>query len=144
MCSEERKESFLQEKVRLYINNFEGFDVLHEKRCTISCKNPEKIKGTMHFDNEIVSRNFNLIIEVHGVQHYKISPFQYKMAENMNISIEEAFEYQKWKDKYKKDFVLSCGYYYLEIPYWTDNKKEDWKKLIDDKIKEIMMEVNNG
>lgn len=25
----------------------------------------------------------------------------------------------------------------LEIPYWTDDKDETWKKLIDDKIKEI-------
>jgi len=29
------------------------------------------------------------------------------------------------------------NYHYLEIPYYTDDKKETWKKLIDDKINEI-------
>ena len=32
------------------------------------------------------------------------------------ISMEEAFEYQKWKDNFKKKYALEQGYNYLEIP----------------------------
>ena len=82
----------------------------------------------MPFDNEILE--LKLIIEVHGRQHY---------FEESGIWFDENYDLQKRKlyDKYKKDYALSQGYFYLEIPYWTDDEEETWKKLIDDKIKEI-------
>lgn len=44
----------------------------------------------------------------------------------------EEFEYQKWKDKFKKDFAIKQGYMYIEIPYWT---------VTDGSFKEI---INNN
>ena len=38
---------------------------------------------------------------------------------------------------YKKQYALSQGYYYLEIPYWTESD-ESYKTLIDEKIKSIL------
>jgi len=32
----------------------------------------------------------------------------------------------------------------LEIPYWTDDKEETWKKLIDDKIKEVRLIIERS
>jgi len=45
---------------------------------------------------------------------------------------------QKVRDRYKRIFAKSQGYFYLEIPYWTDDKEETWNKLIDDNIKQIL------
>jgi hypothetical protein len=56
--------------------------------------------------------------DIHNVFH---TTYGYK-----NNSIEQFIEFV---DKiYKKE---------IEIPYWTDDKNETWKKLIDDKITEI-------
>ena len=55
-------------------------------------------------------------------------------------SIKEAFEYQKWKDDFKKNYALEQGYNFLEIPYWKV-KDGSYKKLINNKIKEILQEV---
>ena len=41
-------------------------------------------------------------------------------------------------DEFKKQFALNNGYFYLDIPYWTDNDNEDWKRLIDNKIFDIV------
>ena len=46
--------------------------------------------------------------------------------------------YQKLKDRYKKIKAIQQGYFYLEIPYWTDDKDETWKQLINNKLKEIL------
>jgi hypothetical protein len=97
----------------------------------------------LFYDNEIVDDKFKLVIEVHGCQHYKISNFHSMQANKKNSTPEEEFEYSLEKDKIKKEFALKNGYYYLEVPYWTDNKNEDWKKLIDNKIREIQEEVNS-
>ena len=55
----------------------------------------------------------------------------------MNISLQEAFEYQLWKDEYKKQYALSQGYHYLEIPYWTEHDGS-YQQLIDDTIHKIL------
>lgn len=31
----------------------------------------------------------------------------------------------------------NMGYFYLEIPCWTDDGNETWKKLIDNMMKEV-------
>jgi hypothetical protein len=126
-CIRERTESILQEKVRLYCESL-GFTIRHEHQCTLKCRNP-KTKATLPYDNEIVE--LKLIIEVHGIQHYKITNFHH-LAKIKFITTQKALEDIQWKDQYKKDFVLQQGYHYLEIPYWTDDKKETWKQLIDD------------
>ena len=135
-CVRERDESFLQEKVRLHIESF-GYTILHEHKCTIVPKNPKrKTNGTMPFDNEIVELKF--IIEVMGKQHYKISNFTIMTARNNNTTPEYELHMQQVRDRYKRIFAKSRGYFYVEIPYWTDNKDEDWKKLIDNKVNDII------
>jgi len=80
-CVNERKESFLQEKVRLYLNELR-YDVLHEKNCTIIAQNP-KTKMYLRYDNEIIlSNRKHLIIEVHGLQHYQVGTWHKKLAKN--------------------------------------------------------------
>ena len=132
-CIRERDESFLQEKVRKYCNEL-GYIILHEHSCTICPVNP-KTNRILPFDNEVV--DLKLIIEVHGIQHYKIVGFHQLDADRFGITPEQSLEYQQWKDKYKKDYALSQGYFYLEVPYRTDNESETWKELINNTIEEI-------
>ena len=51
---------------------------------------------------------------------------------------EKELHYQQVKDRYKRIKCIQAGYEYLEIPYWTFNDSNKYKKLIDDKIKEIV------
>lgn len=136
-CSQERKESVLQEKVRLYLTEEMKFKVLHEQQCTPICINPQT-GFKLLYDNEVILEKRNLIIEVHGVQHYRITSWVSLSGKKKGITPEQEFEYIKWKDEYKRKFAISNGFYYLEIPYWTDNEKEDWKHLIINKLKEII------
>lgn len=126
-CVNERQESFLQEKVRLYLENLH-YDLLHEHKCTILPINP-KTNHYLPYDNEII--DLKCIIEVHGHQHYN---------EYSGKWFNEKFDLhrQQLYDRYKRIYAKSKGYYYLEIPYWTDDKNETWKKMIDDKIEEIL------
>ena len=92
----------------------------------------------MLYDNElIIDANTWLIIECHGQQHYDVCGWTYTQAKEEKCSPEEILKYQQWKDTYKKDYALSQGYYYLEIPYWTE-RDESYKTLIDSKIHEIL------
>lgn len=128
-CMNERNESILEECVRLCLSEL-GYDVLTEHNCTIKPINP-KTKQPLPFDNEIIlSNGKHLIIEVHGIQHYKINGYYNKTKEDL--------EYQQYKDKYKKDYCIQMGHEYLEIPYTAFDKKETYKKLINNKIKEIL------
>jgi hypothetical protein len=133
-CVRERDESFLQEKVRLYLESL-NYNVLHEHNCTIIPKNP-KTKMNLPYDNEVVE--LKLIIEIHGMQHYELSGFHQTAAKHNNTTLEEELNYQKLKDRYKRMYAKHQGYFYLEIPCWNDDKEEIWKKLIDNKINEIL------
>jgi len=133
-CVRERKESFLQENVRLYLSDELGYKLNHEYNCSLVPINP-KTKHPMPFDNEVTE--LKLVIEVHGSQHY------YKNGKGSawlkdGISPEVQFHQRKLYDRYKKFISYINDYYYLEIPYWTNNESEDYKKLIDKKIKEIL------
>jgi hypothetical protein len=132
-CVRERNESFLQEKVRLYFESL-GFFILHEKDCNLKCYNPQT-NFLLPYDNEIVE--LKLLCETHGIQHYKITNFHKLAAKNFNTTSEYQLEYLKYKDQIKKEFALLNGYYFLEIPYWTE-KDESYKQLIDDKINSIL------
>jgi hypothetical protein len=138
-CVFERTESMLQEKVRILLTDELNIKVNHERNCELKCINP-KTNCQLPYDNEVIFNNKKLIVEVHGEQHYKISTWTRDQAIHKNTTVEEELKYQQWKDQYKKEYALSQRYYYLEIPYWTDNKKEDWKKL----ILEIINKMNNN
>lgn len=134
-CVSERDESFLQEKIRTYLE-FLKYIVLHEHNCTIIPKNPKsKANNTLPFDNEI--KELKLIIEVNGIQHYEVNGFHILGAKHNNTTPEYELHYQQLKDRYKRMYAKSKGYNYLEIPYWTDDENETWRKLINNKILKI-------
>lgn len=135
-CSRERNESLLEEKVRLYLSKKLKYNLNHEEFCSIVPINP-KTNYKLPFDNEVV--DLKLIIEVNGIQHYEICGFHMLQAKHNDTTPKEEFDYQQWKDRYKKEYALSLGYYYLEIPYWTE-KDESYKILIDDKVNRILSE----
>ena len=64
----------------------------------------------------------NIVIEVHGEQHYKFNPHFYKTK----------FEYikAKFRDEVKKDFCLTNNLLFIELPF---NKIDEWEKIIYDK-----------
>ena len=119
----------------MYLTEELHYSTNHEFNCTIVPINPNT-NHPLPFDNEIPE--LKLIIEVHGIQHYRMTDYFHN--KDGQISMEEAFEYQKWKDNFKKNYALEQGYNYLEIPYWKV-KDDSYKKLITNKIKEILQEV---
>ena len=131
------EKSNLQQNVQNYIENQYSYKFLHEYDCSLKCRNPET-NCLLPYDNElIISDNIRIIIECNGEQHYKICGLTKLAAKKYNITPEEALEYIQHKDEYKKQYALSKGYHYLEIPYWTESD-ESYKTLIDDKITEIL------
>ena len=128
-CSEERDESIVEEKTKAYLEEL-GYEVKTEHNCTIRPINP-KTRCPLPFDNEIILENGkHLIIEVHGIQHYKIDGYYNKTKKELH--------YLQVKDRYKRIKCIQAGYEYLELPYWTFYKNNRYKKLIDNKIKEIL------
>lgn len=89
---------------------------------TLKCVNP-KTKHPMPYDFELV--DYKIIIEVQGDQHTEFIEYFHGTKEN--------YEYQVWKDCYKKNFALSKGYRYIEI-FYEDIKSGKYK----DMLKEII------
>lgn len=135
-CVQEKGESFLQEKVRLFLSEELSLPLFHERNCSLKCINPST-NYPLPYDNEVSINNNKLIIEVHGIQHYEVTNFTQLEAKKNNATVEFELAYLQWKDKHKRNYALSHGYFYLEIPYWTDNEQEDWKSLIIHKLNEI-------
>lgn len=129
-CVKERRESFLQEKVRLYLENYFD-DVLHEWDCTINPRNP-KTGGTLRYDNEVPS--IKLIVEVMGMQHKDYHFY-------MNFFDEETSKKKlietQWKDEFKKQHAINMNYTYLDIWQYEDDKNETWKKKINQCLYDI-------
>ena len=133
-CSKNFNVSQLEIKIFNYLKSL-NYTVNRENSCTIVPKNP-KTNRPLPFDNEI--KELKLIIEVNGRQHYKEIGNGSKWLNGMNTN--EYLHNRKLKDRYKRIIAKQNGYYYLEIPYWTDNKNEEWKQLIDNKIMIIKKE----
>lgn len=135
-CARHATTSKLQIKVENYIKNKYGFDILHERNCSIIAINP-KTGYWLPYDNDVDIYGNRLIIEVHGEQHYNITEFTKTNAEKRGVSPEEELEYQRYKDLVKKNYAIERGYLYLEIPYYSIIQKT-YEKLIDFKIQEIL------
>lgn len=137
-CSRERDKSKLQEKVEIYINEKYHFDISHEYNCSIIARSP-KTNRWLPYDNDVVvSEHIHLIIEVMGDQHYYVkSGLIRRQSEKYNITPQQVLADIQWRDEYKKQYALSQGYYYLAIPYWTEND-DSYNTLIDEKIQEIL------
>ena len=131
-CSALINNSSYQIKTKEYLLEL-GYNVLNEYECNIIPRNP-KTNYPLPLDNEIPE--LKLIIEVNGKQHYELNGFHYLSANDTYKTPEEMFEYSKWKDKIKKEYVISQGYSYLELPYYLFDTDE-YKKVIDKKIEEI-------
>ena len=140
ICSQQKEDSSYERKTKIYLKEL-GYKVLTEHNCTIRPINP-KTKQPLPFDNEIELKNGkHLIIEVHGGQHYKIDFYKTKC----NCSNEESYKmlYQrKLYDRYKRIKCIQAGYEYLELPYTAFDEKETYRNLIDNKIKEILDELD--
>lgn len=138
-CVTEMVESILQNKVRLYLEDLNDsmYTILHEYNCTILPQNPKTKdkRGQLPFDNEI--KELGLICEVMGKQHYQLGGYMKQLSKYNNTTPEYELHMLKVRDRYKKFISHKRGYDYIAIPYWTDNKDETWKKLINNKIKEI-------
>lgn len=140
-CSRERDKSKLQEKVESYIVNTYHFDIEHEYNCSVVAKNP-KTGRLLPYDNDVsVNDKAHIIIEVMGNQHYNVkSGLIRRQSERRNTTPEHVLAETQWRDEYKRRYALSQGYYYLAIPYWTEND-ESYKILIDKKIQEILNNI---
>lgn len=137
ICYRERENSKLQQLVCNYLYTQYNVHPKHEFECSIVCKNPTTLKA-LPYDNEIVINQNKLIIEVHGEQHYNANcGWNRKEAQRRNITVYESFANQQYRDSIKKQYALSQGYHYLEIPYWTEHDGS-YKTLIDNKIHEIL------
>lgn len=124
-CQREQSWSRLQKKVYAYISN--TYKILNERDCTFVAKNP-LTSYPLPFDNEIVE--LKLLIEVQGIQHYR----DYKDSSQLDSTKGNT---RKFRDEIKKKQAIENGYFYLEIPFYAEYKDE-WKKLIDDKIQFIL------
>lgn len=135
-CIKENEESIIEKNTKHYLEEL-GYEVKTEHNCSLIPKNP-KTKCPLPFDNEIVLENGkHLIIEVHGVQHYKLQTKNSKYLKKGQTP-EEFLHQRKLYDRYKRIKCIQAGYYYLEIPHKVFDKKETYKNLIDNKIKEIL------
>jgi len=59
-------------------------------------------------------------------------------AKHNDTTPEYEFYMQRVRDRYKRFIAYKRGYKYIAIPYWTDNVSEEWKQLINNKIREII------
>ena len=123
-----------------YIRTRFTYEYYKEYDCLLKCINP-RTGYVLPYDGELVIGDKHIIIEVHGKQHYEICLLTMLDAVNKGITSEQVLDYQQWKDEYKKQYAISQGYYYLAIPYWTE-QDESYKTLIDEKIKSILTTQN--
>ena len=135
-CVKETEISFGERMVRQYLAE-KQIVVLHEEHCNLLPINP-RTGYNLFYDNELP--DYKLIIEVHGIQHYKITNLTNKTAVEIGRTPEEVLEYQQWKDQYKKEYAINHGYSYLEIPYNAFKRKtNDYRSYIDNKLKELTL-----
>lgn len=122
--------SSLHQKVIDYLKKM-NYEINTEHNCSIIPINPVT-KLPLPFDVEV--KKHKLIIEIHGKQHYELIGENSKWLHGLSSA--EYLAKRKKYDEFKKSFALSNGYFYLEIPYWSE-KDDQYKILINEKIKEI-------
>lgn len=131
-CSAENNTSHYQRTVDEYLKTL-PYCINHESDCSISPINPYT-NYPLKYDNEICDiGGRNLIIEVHGIQHYQLNGFHMLAAKYNGRTAQEEYEYQQWKDEYKKQYALNSGYGYIAIPYY-DIDNGNYIKIINEQI----------
>lgn len=139
-CVELESCSFLQKKVNTYLTDNYTYDITHERKCSLVPINP-RTGRSLPFD--AIVESISLVIEVNGIQHYQVCGFHKLQAKEDGITPEQELHYQQVKDRYKRLFALSKGYFYLEISY-KDEKDDYFKIKIDQKISEILTNSANN
>lgn len=129
-CKASNRESSYEKIVREYLENDLKYTVLTERDCNCLPINPYT-NMPLPFDNEIVEEK--AIIEVHGIQHYEETGWHITQSKISGKTPTEEFKYQKWKDRFKKEYAIQQGYKYIEIPYWTI-KDSSFKQIIKNNI----------
>ena len=117
--------------VVLIVEHLNKFDI--ETICEFNMGLTNPISGAkLYFD--ICVPSVNVLIEVHGEQHYNESHFFNKLAaERKEISNIEEFQYRQRLDDIKKQWAKENNYIYLEIPYTLSDKE------IINKVNELCM-----
>jgi len=77
-------------------------------------------RGTTQYFDFYIS-NIQLVVEVHGQQHYKFNSLFHGSVRD--------FLMQKKKDNEKKEWCEINGITYIELPY--NEKVEEWQKRIE-------------
>lgn len=131
-CKQESDESSFQKKVRQYLEEL-GYNINHEYACSLIPVNP-KTGRKLPMDNEVIE--LNLYIEVNGQQHYQTSLWHETEASRKNCSSTDILHEIQWRDKIKKEYIISHNSFYLTIPYW-DIQNGNYKEMINNKIEEI-------
>ncbi len=133
ICSKTQKESKIASELKFYILN--KHNAKEEYKIV---RNPET-KQYLPFDIYIFGgkdpKINGVYIEIHGEQHYKLSGWHKQKSHKNKTTPEEEFEYQKQKDKIKKNFAKKNGVY-IEIDLRKIKTYEEVimyvnKKLID-------------
>jgi hypothetical protein len=87
---------------------------------------PDYNRSSEHYDWYIA--DLNLIIELHGKQHYEVVSFGKTDGDKAQRDLYRMQE----RDTNKQLAAINNGYSYLAIPYW--------EKLTDDKITNMIMD----
>jgi DNA-directed RNA polymerase subunit RPC12/RpoP len=134
-CYAKGEVSNIQKKVCEILDST-GYTILHESNCTISPISPYTGRK-LRYDNQVLE--LSIIVEVHGEQHYKPHSFSTTPCdiETMNKKLTD---YQK-RDKFKKEYALSHGFSYLEIPYY-DIRNGKYIQLIEDAIESAKYKIS--
>lgn len=132
-CTAENNMSWYQRIVGEYLDTM-PYKINHENNCTLCPINPYT-NYPLRYDNEVCNINgHNLIVEVHGIQHYQENGFHILGAKHSGRTVQEEYEYQIWKDKYKEQYAIENGYEYLAIPYYDINNG-NYIDIIDRQVK---------
>lgn len=89
------------------------------QRDTLVCINP-KTQRVMPYDFELAG--IRVVLEVQGEQHFVYNPYFHGSVENYN--------YQQWKDNYKKEFAVKHGFRICYLTYEEINSGR-YKEIID-------------
>jgi hypothetical protein len=87
---------------------------------TIKCLNP-KTNRQLPYDIEVLGKK--VLIEIQGEQHFKFIEVFHGTIEN--------FEYQRFRDEYKKEFAEKEGYQLIYIDYKEIKKGTYQKKIMN-------------
>lgn len=137
-CGRLGRDSAIELKTKAYIQDKYNYPMYHEQDCSIFAINPQT-GYKLPYDNEVILPNgHHLIIEVNGPQHYYITEYTIKAAKNEGKTPEQVLKDQQYRDKIKKDYVLSLeNYHFLELRF-SLFRGIKYKTLIDDTIQSIL------